>query len=258
MALLARPQVFFMGIGIMALFALADLHLSFGVPNKKMDKFGSLWEGHPQLVKERWLSHVGPDDIVLIAGDISWAMTADEALPDLTWIDQLPGTKVMIRGNHDYWWSSLKKVEAILPPSIKAIHNNALTINNISICGTRFWDSPDYGFASLYDAERAPLPEEDLKIYTRELGRLEMSLKQLDQKADHKIVMTHYPPIGLDLKESAASALFEKQGVSHVVFGHLHFPKKNQPYFGKARGVSYHLTACDFLDFTPLEIRLVT
>jgi len=238
----------------MSIYAIADLHLSFGVANKKMDVFGPLWSDHPARVEEAWRLLVKPDDIVLLAGDISWAMTLEEVMPDLTWIDQLPGLKVMIRGNHDYWWPSVKKLETILPASIKAVHHNSFSINDISICGTRFWDSPAYGFASLYNNKRAPYPEEDLKIYRRELGRLEASLKLLNPLATHKIAMTHYPPIDLDLAPSEAGELFERYGVSQVVFGHLHFPREEKLYFGHARGVEYHLTACDFLGFKPLKI----
>ncbi len=238
----------------MAVYAIADLHLSFALTNKKMDIFGSLWNNHPARIEEAWRLLIQPSDIVLLAGDISWAMTLEEVMADLCWIDQLPGLKVIIRGNHDYWWPSIKKLEKVLPPSIKAIHHSSFNINDISICGTRLWDSPTYGFASLYNKIRKPYPEEDLKIYHRELGRLEISLKLLNPLATHKIAMTHYPPISLDLAPSESSELFERYGVSQVVFGHLHCLTVGKVCFGKARGVNYHLTACDFLDFKPLRI----
>lgn len=236
------------------IYAIADLHLSFGVPDKSMALFGALWENHPERLREAWCATVQPEDIVLLAGDISWAMTLEEARKDLEWIAALPGTKVMIRGNHDYWWPSLKKLQSVLPPGLLAIHHNALRIKDFAICGTRFWDSPEYGFATLSGHKPEPLTPQDLTIYQRELGRLETSLKALDQSAPCKLLMTHYPPIGFDLAPSAASALCETYGVTHVVFGHLHALPGNQPYFGEARGVHYHLTAADALLFKPLLI----
>lgn len=241
----------------MRVFAIADLHLSFGVPNKKMDLFGPAWQDHAEQIASHWRSLVTSSDLVLIPGDISWAMTLDEVLPDLAWIDALPGTKVMIRGNHDYWWSSLKKVQSILPSSIRALHHNAITINDISICGTRFWDSPEYSFAAFYDAAPRPdLPPEDEKIYQRELQRLSMALQQLDPKAPVKIALTHYPPIGPSLAPSKASSLYEQYGISYALFGHLHIQKTKESYFGQARGVHYALTACDFLNFIPLKLEI--
>lgn len=239
----------------MTVWSIADLHLSFGVANKGMDRFGVQWQDHPSQIASHWKSHVASDDIVLIPGDISWAMTLDEVAKDLDWIASLPGQKVLIRGNHDYWWPSLKKLQTILPPSCTALHNNAVTINGVSIGGTRLWDSPYCSFESLYNGSpREPLSPENQKIFDRELVRLEMSLKLLDPRASHRIAMTHYPPISLDLSPNPVSALFERYGVSIVVFGHLHFPKQPKPYFGEARGVRYCLTASDFLDFKPLKL----
>jgi predicted phosphohydrolase len=234
----------------MKIFALADTHLSFGVSGKKMDIFGALWDDHPEQIAAHWHELVTPDDLVLIPGDISWAMTLDEVMPDLLWIDALPGTKVMIRGNHDYWWPSYKKLQTILPPSIKALHHNAITINNISICGTRFWDSPEFSFGQ---EPRVLLPEDE-KIYLRELNRLEMACQMLDPEAKLRIALTHYPPIGRDLAPTQASLILEKYGVAYCLFGHLHFPNHPGPLFGVARGVDYRLTACDYLRFAPMLI----
>ncbi len=222
----------------MKIWAIADLHLSFGVENKAMDIFGEQWKDHPKQIREHWEALIRPEDLVLIAGDISWAMTLDEVRADLEWIDALPGTKVMIKGNHDYWWSSMAKVNAVLPPSIKAIHNNALLINDVAIGGTRLWD--------------CDTPENE-KIYVRELGRLEMSLKAM-QPAKRRIAMTHYPPIGFDLAPSRPSAIFERFGIDTVVFGHLHSLPQDKPLFGVARGVHYHLTAADFIYFKPIAL----
>ncbi|MCP5469628.1 MAG: metallophosphoesterase [Chlamydiales bacterium] len=227
----------------MRVFALADLHLSVGVPEKKMDVFGPKWTHYMDKMEEKWRSVVGPDDLILLPGDISWAMKLEEAAPDFEWIEKLPGTKVMIRGNHDYWWSSISKVRAALPPSLHAIHNDTFTFNGITVAGTRFWDSPEFNFGGQQEV--------DEKIFNREIGRLEMSLKKLDPNAKRRLAMTHYPPIGADLKSSKASALLEKYNVSHCLFGHLHALDEKVPMFGEKNGVHYILTAADYIDFTP-------
>lgn len=244
-------------------WAIADLHLSFGTPNKEMDVFGPRWANHAQRVKEHWTQLVRPEDLVLIAGDISWGMTPEQALPDLEWIHNLPGTKVMIKGNHDYWWSSLNKVEKILPPSIHLIQNNSFVWNGIGIAGTRLWDTPDIsydGFIEMTENPRAKqltevsLNDETVKVFTRELGRLENSLKSIPKSCEKKLVMTHYPPVGPHLEPSAACAVLEKYHVDMCVFGHIHNFVHNVPVFGELNGVKYVFTACDYLNCTPVEL----
>ncbi len=255
----------------MTIWAIADLHLSFGVPNKEMDRFGEHWKNHPDKIAAHWKKLVSADDLVLIAGDISWAMHPEEAKLDLDWIASLPGTKVLIRGNHDYWWSSLSKVQKILPPSIHLIQNNVFIWNErIAVAGARLWDTRDYGFkdhiiytplatgidsAPLSDKEKEAAIKEEERIYARELQRLEMSLKAIPEKASVRLAMTHYPPIGPHAIPSRASQLLSKFGVSHCVFGHLHNVNPNHPPpFGISEGVHYHLTAADYLNFVPLKI----
>lgn len=248
----------------MSVWAIADLHLAFGVPTKKMDVFGDNWVDYATKIEKHWREYVAPEDLVLIAGDICWATDLEEAQKDLQWIDALPGTKVMIKGNHDYWWSSLSKVKSILPPSVHIIQNDAFTWNEISIGGARLWDTEEYSFEEIVDykpnpvASTAPKPEKPdaEKIFVRELERLELSLKQLDQKAKTRIVMTHYPPIGLDLEPSRASALLEKYRVDYCVFGHLHNVRVKHNLFGKARGVNYVFTSSDYLNFIPTRLDL--
>lgn len=247
----------------MAVWALADLHLSFGVPDKKMDVFGDQWKDHPEKIKKHWLECVSQDDLVLLPGDISWAMHPQDAKADLDWIHALPGTKVMLRGNHDYWWSSLKKIEQILPPSIHLIQNNVFSWKNICVGGARLWDSTEYSFRDFIHYVDNPRentltkiedPREAEKIFERELGRLEMSLKQMPKDASIRIVMTHYPPIGADLKPSRVSALLEKYGVSFCVFGHLHNIKAHALPFGTKDQVRYIMTAGDYVDFKPVKL----
>lgn len=248
----------------MTVFALSDLHLSFGTKNKEMDLFGANWAKHPEKIQSHWLKTIRPDDLVLLPGDISWAMHPEEAEYDLKWIDALPGTKVMIKGNHDYWWSSLKKVEAVLPPSIHLIQNNMFRWKNIAIGGARLWDTPEYSFNAFIPYRDNPReniltkvddPEEAEKIFLRELNRLEMSLKLLPQEVSVvRIAMTHYPPIGAGLLPSRASAILEKYGVQYCVFGHLHNATLGSLPFGERNGIKYQLTSCDYLDFCPVVV----
>lgn len=244
----------------MAIWVIADLHLCFGVPDKKMDVFGPKWVGYTDRIRTHWIELVGIDDLVLIPGDISWAISLEQALVDLEWIDALPGTKVILKGNHDYWWSSYAKVTQKLPSTIHAIQNNVFQWKEVSIGGARLWDSEEYNFTRFIDFRTPPVPLrkekllEQQKIFNREIERLELSLKQLDKQASLRIVMTHYPPIGADLAPSRAGALLEKYKVQMCVFGHLHNVKEGSLHFGTQRGVEYHLTSCDFLNFKPLRI----
>jgi len=242
----------------MKIWAIGDLHLSSGVPNKEMDLFGPAWKDHAKKIAATWDTEVSKEDLILIPGDISWALRLVEALPDLAWLEERPGTKVMIKGNHDYWWSSLSKVKKVLPPSIHLIQNSSITIGEVAIAGARLWDSPEYCFDHIIDfkpgiTQKEPSKRDDDAIFQRELIRLETSLKALSKEAKMRIAMTHFPPIGTDLAPSSTSALFEKYGVSLVVFGHLHSLKTDIPHlFGVKRGVRYELVSCDWLGFTPL------
>lgn len=247
----------------MTVWAIADLHLSFGVPDKKMDVFGSKWKNHPEKIKSHWLRLIGPEDLVLIPGDISWALHPDEAKQDLDWIHALPGTKVMLKGNHDYWWTSIGKAEKILPPSIHLIQNNAFRWKDVGICGTRLWDTPEYSFDGVIDYLDTPETkklvhaeqhQDDKKIFARELQRLELSLKELPGNVRTRIAMTHYPPIDAEMQPSQASLLLEKYKIQICVFGHLHNVRHEALPFGIKNGVRYVLTAADYLDFCPIKI----
>jgi len=246
----------------MTIWAIGDLHLSFGVPDKAMDFFGPLWKEHAANIEKNWRTCISPQDLVLIPGDISWAMRPEEAVADLAWIDHLPGTKVIIRGNHDFWWSSIGQVRKILPPSIHAIQNDVFRWQNYSIAGARLWDTSEYSFGEYIVYQENPRqspheenPAEDEKIFVRELGRLELSLKALGKDDTYRIAMTHYPPIGAHLQDSRASQLLEKYGVKLCVFGHLHNLKPNAQLFGERNDITYLLTSCDYLNFKPLKIK---
>jgi predicted phosphohydrolase len=245
----------------MNVFALADFHLSFDTPGKSMEIFGKIWKDWTQKIATNCHAIIQPTDLLLIAGDISWASTLDQAKKDLEYIASLPGTKVIIKGNHDFWWPSYKKLCENLPASVFAVQNNSLQFGNLSVGGTRLWDSDEYSFANYIDfseesfgkEEIRPITKEDNVIFQRELLRLDLSLKTMPSSS-HKIVMTHYPPIAANLKSSKASSIIESYKAQACVFGHLHSIKKNCLMFGKTDVTNYVLTACDYCDFKPVQI----
>ncbi len=231
-----------------------------------MAVFGPSWEGYMDRIKRNWENLVALEDLVLLPGDISWASTIQEAHQDLAWIDQLPGTKVLLKGNHDYWWPSSTRLKEALPPSIHFIHNTVFNWGDISIGGSRLWDSSEYSFEQIIEMVEPPLRkkkhkkedeiEEDKRrqIFERELIRLDLSLSKLSPKAKIRIAMTHYPPISFDLKESLASKILEMHKVDICVFGHLHSVKTSLPIFGRKNQVLYTLVSSDYLKFIPLKV----
>ena len=220
----------------MAVYAIGDLHLP--ARQKPMDVFGPHWKDHFQRVSQDWRSRVGPGDVVLLPGDISWAMRLEEALEDLESIGRLPGRKILLRGNHDYWWSSIGRVRRVLPEGMYALQNDSLSIDGRLYAGSRGWILPGSDCA-----------EDDLRIYSRERLRLEMSLKharRVDEKAPITALM-HYPPMTDD--EPGFSDLLEAYGVSDCVYGHLHGPAIYGAVRGQRGSVHYHQVSCDGLDF---------
>jgi len=247
----------------MSIWALSDPHLAVSTPLKDMAVFGPSWEDYMEKMAFRWNASVKEEDLVLIPGDISWARNLEEAKIDLNWIHELPGAKVIIKGNHDYWWGSGAKMNAALPSSVRFIHNNALVWNDVAVGGTRLWDTDEYNFAEFIQFRENPkarkepiiLPEENAKIFEKELKRLELSLSLLDKKASFRIALTHYPPIGADLAPSEVSSILEKFKIDVCVFGHLHSIKPGALPFGKMNGVRYVFASADYLEFAPIKIR---
>ena len=237
----------------MNIFALSDLHLSLDRsfdPNnselyegtKPMGIFGSRWQQHIYRIYENWNETVREDDLVLIAGDISWAMTLEEAAYDLAFIGALPGRKVLIRGNHDYWWHSVKKIREVLPASMEIIQNDAVLLDDIALCGTRLWTlptSPDF-------------KAEDEVIYRRELIRLELSLKAAGGRP--VINMTHFMPIGEKGEENEVTDLFHRYRVEKAVYGHLHDKSHAIAVVGERHGLEFYLSSADYLDCRPRKI----
>jgi predicted phosphohydrolase len=249
----------------MNLWAIADIHLALSCPEKTMEAFGPKWSNYHERIEKNWKEVVQKEDLVLIPGDISWAFTLEQAQIDLSWIDQLPGTKVIIRGNHDSWWQSLKKVEKILPPSIIALQNTAYNVDNLSIGGSRLWETLEFNYSDLVEFKENPKAnpktpvltlEGNEHIFERELHKLEMSLQKMNPDAQFKIVMTHYPPISYDLENSKAHQLLKKYRVNSCVFGHVHnLIPPSSSFLGLKDGINYIFTAADYLNFKPLKIK---
>ncbi|NGX55925.1 MAG: 3',5'-cyclic adenosine monophosphate phosphodiesterase CpdA [Candidatus Anoxychlamydiales bacterium] len=247
----------------MNVFVISDLHLSYSVPEKSMEFFGDTWKNYHEKIKTNWLKKIKKEDIVLIPGDICWAMKLKDALVDLEEINKLPGIKIILKGNHDYWWASNAKMIKALPPSIKFIQNNSINIGDVSIAGSRLWDTNEYNFDEYIDFKHNP-NKKDLeekiqkelqeKIFLKELERLKSSLSQMNKNAKIKIVMTHYPPISATLKDSKVSKILEEFNVDICVFGHLHSVKKNALNFGIKNKIKYIFASCDYIDFDPIKI----
>jgi len=228
----------------MSIYALADPHLGKGV-EKPMDIFGPSWEGHAEKMAANWRATVAGDDWVLVPGDISWAMRLEDALVDLRFLDALPGRKILLKGNHDYWWTSRSKVEAVLPPSLRLLQHDCVDLGGgVGVVGTRGWTPPD--------APRAT--EQDQKIYAREVARLTLSLNAAQGRFDHLIAMLHYPPIHEGLGETEFVPLLRDAGVRTCLYGHLHGANHVHAVRGLRDGITYHFVAADAIDFTPVRI----
>jgi predicted phosphohydrolase len=233
----------------MRCFAISDLHLSF-TSQKPMDRFGSHWSRHWEKVEKSWRERITEEDLVLLPGDHSWAMKLADCGPDLEFIQQLPGHKVLVRGNHDYWWQSLGKVRARFP-GLTFLQNDAVRIGPATICGTRGWDLPG---PSGFSPEQA----EDEKIYRREIERFQLALQALDAQAPVRIAMLHYPPLFPYRRQSQFTQLLEQHRIDICVYGHLHRSNGHKPFQGQQNGVNYYLVSCDMLDFEPLAIEWPT
>lgn len=228
----------------MAIYAIGDLHLSLSV-DKPMDVFGDNWTNYMEKLKSAWLTLIKPEDYVLLPGDICWAISLEEAKVDLKWIDDLPGHKIISKGNHDYWWETLKKMNPLYD-SITFIYNTYTPIGNIAVCGSRGWLSPsDSNFT-----------EQDQKIYNRECHRLKISLdKAVEDGYENILVMLHYPPTNDKKEISPIQEILENYAVKHVVYGHLHTKQSwNLSLDGTFNYIHYHMVSSDFLNFIPKKI----
>ena len=232
----------------MRLFAISDLHLPGG-QEKPMDVFGDHWTGYFDRITQDWREQVAADDVVLISGDTSWAMQLADAIPDLNAIGELPGRKLLIKGNHDYWWGGVGQVRKALPDGMQVIQHDTVDIGCAVVCGTRGWSYPS--------AETALSPEDE-RIFNREMIRLELALTSAVKQAEERpiVVMLHYPPLYQQDRDTPFTRLLEKYPVHTVVYGHLHGAAIRAGFTGKHNGIRYLLTSSDSLGFSLQRVDL--
>ena len=233
----------------MSLFVIADLHLSFFPgADKPMDVFGPRWFDHAQRLALHWREMITEEDTVVIPGDISWALKMEDAVFDLDWVAQLPGKKILLKGNHDLWWSGITRLNKMYD-NMTFLQNDCVRTEGCYICGTRGWLTPDH----------EDFTQADEKIYRRELLRLESSLQAADrmrEPPDPIIGFLHYPPVSDQRRFSAFQQLFEDYGVKDVYYGHIHGEDGFRSCIkGEHHGIRYHLASLDFLNCIPLKIR---
>lgn len=226
------------------IFAISDLHLGFSA-DKPMNIFGGKWDNYEKRMKENWNKIVKKDDIVLIPGDISWATYIKDAKIDFDYIESLNGTKIISKGNHDYWWETLSKLNLFLEENnfktICFIHNTVQKFGDIAVCGTKGYP----------ETEKEPESEEEKKLYNRELMRLKNGILNAKKTGASKIiVMLHYPPG----ENTEFAKTMQAEGVSRCVFGHVHGGYLKNATEGNIGGINYSLVSCDFLKFIPLKI----
>lgn len=235
----------------MAIFSISDLHLSFNNPEKSMNKFG--WNDHHKILKKNWIKNITNKDLVLLPGDLSWALKLSEADKDLSFIGNLPGKKVLLKGNHDYWWTSLKKINNYFKEKkfdIELIQYNAMVFENYIISGVRAWEFNDN------------LDDDTQKKYNKELVRFDLcilSIRKLlneHKKIKKVIFMMHYPPFTAEFNNTPFlnKILENKDILDVVVFGHLHKIKNANFYNKKIEGIEFKLVSADIVNFELIKI----
>ena len=234
----------------MSIYVIADLHLSFGT-NKPMDIFGDNWDNHPEKVKQDWIAKVKPEDTVILPGDFSWATYIEDAKQDFQFLNELPGKKILLKGNHDYWWTTLTKMREFIKENdfenIDFLYNNAYLVEDKIIVGSRGWILQD--------------GEENKKMINRENERLKLSFKDgIEKYGENKeiLVFMHYPPI--NSKELLGNQYLEfyktmrEYNVKDCYYGHLHGNSHKEAIEGEVGGINFHLISADYLDFKLVKI----
>ena len=227
----------------MSLFVMADLHLSLSV-NKPMDVFGG-WKDYMQRIEQNWKRVVKDEDTVVVPGDISWGMNFSQSLKDFEFLNKLPGRKIISKGNHDYWWNSMTKMNNFFAEngfdSLNILHNNHYAYDNIGICGTRGWINDN------------SVPA-DKKVLDREAGRLTASIESALKANLKPVVFLHYPPVYLNDKNAEILEVLHKYGIKQCYYGHFHGRACNYAVNGEVEGIYYRLISSDYLQFEPLNI----
>ncbi len=229
----------------MAIYTIGDLHLAFGT-DKPMDIFPG-WQGYTEKLEKLWRQMVSPQDTVVLAGDLSWAMHLENCHSDFAWINSMPGQKLLLKGNHDYWWSTLAKMNRYIADNafttLNFVFNNAYLVENYAICGTRGWMADSHG-------------ESDEKIMQREAGRLRASLQTARKQWPNAqpIVFLHYPPIYPNHRAQLFIDAMQEYGVQNCYYGHLHGAMIHSAFQKEENGIKYRLVSADALHFAPFCI----
>ncbi len=233
----------------MAIYAISDLHLPFGI-DKPMNIFGRAWENYTEKLYENWNCTVTEEDTVILPGDFSWATYLEESIPDFQFLQKLPGKKIISKGNHDYFFTTMSKMEKFLLEndfsSVKIMHNNFFLVEDTLICGSRGWDVISQG-------------EEDIKLVNREATRLELSILAARVKYPKLPILAflHYPPIYKQNpeRENPIRDILKKYDVKQCFYGHLHAKGIENAFVGEYDGISYELISADYLEFLPMKIK---
>lgn len=226
----------------MAIYTIGDLHLSLGC-EKPMDIFPG-WQGYMEKLERHWNTLVRPEDTVVLAGDTSWAMKLEDTVADFSFLQRLPGQKLLLKGNHDYWWTTVKKMERFLQEngfdSLHILHNNSILADGLAVCGTRSW---------MFDVGEA----HDEKVMNRELGRLRASLDAAQEGAE-RVAFLHYPPVYPNANAQQVIDLLKEYNVKRCFYGHLHGNAIRFAVQGMVDGIEYRLISADALAFCPYKI----
>ena len=230
----------------MALFAIGDTHLSLGT-NKPMTVFAG-WDNYVERIEKNWRQLISPQDTVVIAGDISWGMSLEQAREDLAFLDSLPGQKLIFKGNHDYWWTTRRKMDAYFEEngftSLRVVHNDAVAVDGcFAVCGSRGWFNDDG-------------VEADHKVLLREAGRLRASITSAKQTGLEPVVFLHYPPLFADQRCEELLEVLRDEGIRRCYYGHVHSAGIRVAFNGIYDGVSYQLISADALNFCPIKITI--
>lgn len=230
----------------MALYTIADLHLPLGI-DKPMDIFGKAWENYVERLADNWQSKVCDGDTIVLAGDFSWATYLEQSVKDFDYLYRLNGKKILLKGNHDYWWTTMNKLREFCGAhnfsDIDFLQNNSFMYNDIAICGTRGWMHPAWdNFSS-----------DDRKIYNREVQRLELSLQSAKDFREIYVFM-HYPPMSTALERNEVTEMMKKYGVTKCFYGHLHASAHKNAVEGVVDGIEYKLVSGDYVEFNPVKL----
>ena len=235
----------------MSIYAISDLHLSFASP-KPMDIFNPVWKDHPRKLRENWDRMVSPSDIVLLPGDLSWGMTLADARPDLQFVEERPGRKVLTRGNHDFWWQrkATNRIQKTIDKSFTFLQGTSVVMDGVGITGTRGWRLEKWMTMTEGDPSIQAEVAQSEKVLARELKYLESGLASIPDSVELKIVMLHFPPFDERLQPNNFTAVLHKYNVDIVVYGHVHLTG-GAWLEGQMDGIRYVMASADVANFVP-------